>query len=223
MKKLIKTDINNFYKDLGSSKEEKKVNEEIKKLKKQVAISCIYFFIDVKKEYVANGFLYIGQTNSIKNRILNYKNKNSELYIKLLKRLGLYELYPQLYEDEDGYVVERETNVNTEILEFINDPERCKLIIKKRRKAETDEQRKKIEKMYINRYYPLLNKVPWHPFKSSMRRFYMNQMHPEKDQRSQLPVYCLHTGDIMNNPTEQEIRAFNGQKYDSRVKGIKII
>ena len=146
MKKLIKTDINNFYKDLGSSKEEKKVNEEIKKLKKQVAISCIYFFIDVKKEYVANGFLYIGQTNSIKNRILNYKNKNSELYIKLLKRLGLYSPYPELYEDEDGYVVERETNVNTEILEFINDPERCKLIIKKRRKAETDEQRKKIEK-----------------------------------------------------------------------------
>ena len=223
MKKLIKTDINNFYKDLGSSKEEKKVNEEIKKLKKQVAISCIYFFIDVKKEYVANGFLYIGQTNSIKNRILNYKNKNSELYIKLLKRLGLYRPYPQLYEDEDGYVVERETNVNTEILEFINDPERCKLIIKKRRKAETEEQRKKIEKMYINRYYPLLNKVPWHPFKRSVRRFYMNQMHPEKDQRSQLPVYCLHTGDIMNNPTEQEIRAFNGQKYDSRVKGIKII
>ena len=70
MKKLIKTDINNFYKDLGSSKEEKKVNEKIKKLKKQVAISCIYFFIDVKKEYVANGFLYIGQTNSIKNRTL---------------------------------------------------------------------------------------------------------------------------------------------------------
>ena len=30
MKKLIKTDINNFYKDLGYSKEEKKVNEEIK-------------------------------------------------------------------------------------------------------------------------------------------------------------------------------------------------
>ena len=223
MKKLIKTDINNFYKDLGSSKEEKKVNEKIKKLKKQVAISCIYFFIDVKKEYVANGFLYIGQTNSIKNRILNYKNKNSELYIKLLKRLGLYSPYPELYEDEDGYVVERETNVNTEILEFINDPDRCKLIIKKRRKAETDEQRKKIEKRYINRYYPLLNKVPWHPFKRSVRRFYMNQMHPEKDQRSQLPVYCLHTGDVMNNPTEQEIRAFNGQKYDSRVKGIKII
>ena len=51
MKKLIKTDINNFYKDLGSSLEEKKANEEIKKLKKQVAISCIYFFVDVKIEF----------------------------------------------------------------------------------------------------------------------------------------------------------------------------
>ena len=29
---------------------------------------------------------------------------------------------------------------------------------------------KKIEKMYINRYYPLLNKVPWHPFKRSVRK-----------------------------------------------------
>ena len=77
--------------------------------------------------------------------------------------------------------------------------------------------------MYINRYYPLLNKIPWHHFKRSVRRYYMNQMHPEKDQRSQLPVYCQYTGDIMDNPTEQEIRAFNVQKYDSRIKGIKII
>ena len=225
MKKLIKTDINNFYKDLGYSKEEKKVNEEIKKLKKKVAKSCIYFFIDVKRQYAPNGFLYIGQTNSIKNRILNYKGKNSELYIKLQKRLGSFNPYAEWeqYEDDYGNIITAEKEEDVELMEFVNDPERCKLIIKTRRKTETEEQRKKIEKMYINRYYPLLNKVPWHPFKRSVRRYYMNQMHPEKDQRSQLPVYCLYTGDIMNNPTEQEIRAFNGQKYDSRVKGIKII
>ena len=223
--KTIKTNINNFYTDVGSSEEEKKANEEIKKLKKKVAISCIYFFIDVKRQYAPNGFLYIGQTNSIKNRILNYKNKKSELYIKLQKRLGLFNPYYEMeqYQDDYGIMLTRERDENIQLMEFINDSERCKLIIKTRRKKETEEQRKKIEKMYINRYYPLLNKIPWHPFKRSVRRYYMNQMHPEKDQRSQLPVYCQYTGDIMDNPTEQEIRAFNVQKYDSRIKGIKII
>ena len=138
MKKLIKTDINNFYKDLGYSKEEKKVNEEIKKLKKKVAKSCIYFFIDVKRQYAPNGFLYIGQTNSIKNRILNYKGKNSELYIKLQKRLGSFNPYAEWeqYEDDYGNIITAEKEEDVELMEFVNDPERCKLIIKTRKKAE---------------------------------------------------------------------------------------
>ena len=47
-------------------------------------------------------------------------------------------------------------------------------------------------------------------------------MHPEKNQRSKLPVYCLHTGDVFEGPTEIEIRNLNKQKYDSKVEGIKI-
>ena len=212
MKKVIKTDINNFYKHLGSSEKEKEVNKEIKKLKEQIAISCIYFFIDVKKEYAPNGFLYIGQTKSIKNRILNYKNNNSELFTKMQKRIGSYDPYEEFHLEFHSREEIGEDERNIKLRQFINDPERCKLIIKTRRKEETEEQRKKIEKMYINRYYPLLNKIPWKPFSARVRRYYMNQMHPEKDQRSQLPVYCQYTGEIINNPTEQEIKAFNNQK-----------
>ena len=91
-----------------------------------------------------------------------------------------------------------------------------------RKEDEHEVTRKKYEKLYINRYYPFLNKMPWKPFRSSSRRHYMNQMHPEKNQRNKLPVYCLHTGEVFESPSEIEIRNFNKQKYGSKVKGVKI-
>jgi hypothetical protein len=137
----------------------------------------------LKKEFVPNGVLYIGQSKSVKNRIINYKGKkSSEILKKLQKRLNLWDEQWGLhlgYGEIMGPNEEQIIEIN-KLREFIQDPTRCKLIIKMRKKEESEETRKKYEELYINRYYPFLNKMPWHPYKATSRRYYMNQMHPEK-------------------------------------------
>jgi hypothetical protein len=219
--KTINTDLKNYKTDIGVSDLEK----QIETLKQKAALPCIYAFIDIKKEFVPNGILYIGQSKSVKNRILNYKGKkSSEILLKLQKRLNLWDEQWGLhlgYGEIMGPNEEQEAEIDN-LRKFLEDPKRCKLIIKIRKENESEETRKKYEKLYINRYYPFLNKMPWHPFRATVRRYYMNQMHPEKNQRSKLPVYCLHTGTVLEGPSEMEIRNLNKQKYDSKVEGIKI-
>jgi|TARA_R100001463_G_scaffold117690_1_gene173301 hypothetical protein len=209
--KIINTNLKNYKIDIGISK----LEEQIEILKQKAALPCIYSFIDIKREFVPNGVLYIGQSKSVKNRILNYKGiKSSEILLKLQKRLNLWsEYWGQDWGNGEimGPNEEQLIKIN-KLREFIEDPTRCQLIIKLRKKDESEETRKKYEKLYINRYYPFLNKMPWVPYRSSSRRYYMNQMHPTKNQRSNLPVYCLHTGDVFEGPTEIEIRNLNNRK-----------
>ena len=218
--KTINTNLKNYKTDIGISELEK----QIEILKQKAALPCIYAFIDVKREFVPNGVLYIGQSKSVKNRILNYKGKkSSEILLKLQKRFNLWDwTWGQNWNDEIMGPNEEQIIEIHKLREFIEDPTRCQLIIKVRKENEHEVTRKQYEKLYINRYYPFLNKMPWKPFKSSSRRYYMNQMHPEKNQRNKLPVYCLYTGEVFKSPSEMEIRNFNKQKYDSRVEGIKI-
>ena len=219
--KTIKTSLKNYKTDIGVSELEK----QIEILKQKAALPCIYAFIDVKREFVPNGVLYIGQSKSVKKRILNYKGKkSSEILLKLQKRLNLWDEFWGIDcgNGTIGHPNEEEEEEINKLREFIEDPTRCQLIIRIRKEHESEETRKKYEKLYINRYYPFLNKMPWYPFSPSARRFYMNQMHPEKNQRNKLPVYCLHTGEVFEGPSETEIRNLNKQKYDSRIEGIKI-
>tara|TARA_R110000803_G_scaffold165302_1_gene228850 strand:+ start:104 stop:841 length:738 start_codon:yes stop_codon:yes gene_type:complete len=220
--KTINTSLKNYKTDIGVSELEK----QIEILKQKAALPCIYAFIDIKREFVPNGFLYIGQSKSIKNRMLNYKGiKSSEILLKLQKRFNLWDEYWGI-DCGNGMIghpsEEKEEKIN-KLREFIEDPTRCGLKIQPRRKHESEETRKKYERLYINRYYPFLNKEPWKGgWRRNHRKFYMNQMHPEKNQRSKFPVHCLHTGEVFREPSETEIRNLNKQKYDSKIEGIKI-
>jgi|TARA_Y100000296_G_scaffold82849_1_gene112641 hypothetical protein len=206
-KRIINTSLRDYEKDLGISELEK----QIEILKKQAALGCLYSFIDVKREFVPNGVLYMGQSQEIKSRMIFYRKQKSELLEKLQKRLNLWD-YHWGMEHPDGGVMGPDDKTEEEInklREFIRDPERCRLIIRAKEEFNDPEVRKKWEKLYINRYKPLLNKIPWHPFRASRRRFYMNQLHPDPEQRNPLPVYCLHTGDVLAAPTEEYITQFN--------------
>jgi len=202
-KRTINTSLRDYKKDLGISEIEKKIERLKKKLNKE--LGCLYAFIDIKKEFVPNGVLYIGQSQSVKNRMVFYKSrKNSELLVKLQKRFNLWDEYEAGW----GPSNETEEEINT-LREFIRDPERCQLVIRAQEGFKDPETRKKWEKLYINRFMPLLNKTPWKPFQAAHRRFYMNQLHPDPEQRNKTPVYCLHTHGIRDNPTEDYIKAFN--------------
>ena len=220
--KTINTSLKNYKTDIGVSELEK----QIEILKQKAALPCIYAFIDIKREFVPNGALYIGQSKSVKNRMINYKGKKtSEILLKLQKRFNLWDWTwgqdwgnGEIMRPNEEQIIE----IN-KLRKFIEDPKRCKLLIKLRKKDESEETRKKIESLYIKRYMPFLNKEPWKGgWRRNHRKFYMNQMHPEKNQRSKFPVHCLHTGEVFRDPSEMEIRNFNKQKYDSRVEGIKI-
>ena len=76
-KKIINTSIKDYKEDLGVSKLEKKIEKIKKEMEKET--SCIYAFIDVKKEFVLNGVLYIGQSKAIKNRLVFYKKQSLPL------------------------------------------------------------------------------------------------------------------------------------------------
>ena len=82
-KRIINTSLRDYEKDLGVSELEK----QIEILKKQAALGCLYSFIDVKREFVPNGALYMGQSQAIKNRMVFYRKQKSELLEKLQKRL----------------------------------------------------------------------------------------------------------------------------------------
>ena len=216
MKRIINTSLRDYKKDLGVSDLEKKIEILKKQLNKE--LGCLYAFIDVKREFVPNGVLYIGQSQAVKNRMVFYKSrKNSELLVKLQKRFNLWDEYWDMeYEDEYGRPRVAGPNDETEeeidkLREFIRDPKRCQLIFRADDKFNSPEARKKWEKLYIKRYMPLLNKTPWKPFQPSYRRFYMNQLHLDPAQRNKTPVYCLHTHEIRDNPTEEYIAHFNGR------------
>ena len=211
--KTIRTSLKQFNKDLGYEK----INYKIKQLKKErdKKISVIYAFIDVNKEFVPNGVLYVGQSGSVKNRMLFYKKQASELLNKLQKRHNLWSVYWGIeHEDDYGGTIVEGPSVSEQLeidklSEFINDKDRCKLIIKFRDINESSDERKKIEKLYIKRYLPYLNKMPWKPYQPSRRRFYMNQMHLNPKLRSKLPVCCNITGSVLDNPTEEYVKDFN--------------
>ena len=94
--KTINTNLKNYKTDIGVSDLEK----QIETLKQKAALPCIYAFVDVKKEFVPNGILYIGQSKSVKSRILNYKGKkSSEILLKLQKRLNLFCNFFKISED----------------------------------------------------------------------------------------------------------------------------
>jgi hypothetical protein len=211
-KRIINTSLRDYEKDLGISELEKKIEIMEKQLNKESG--CLYAFIDVKREFVPNGALYMGQSQAVKNRMVFYKSrKNSELLVKLQKRFNLWGYYWGMeMPDESQGVMGPDDETEEEIdklREFIRDPERCRLIIRANDKFNDPEVRKKWEKLYIKRYMPLLNKTPWKPYQPSYRRFYMNQLHPDPEQRNTLPVYCLHTGDVLAGPTEEYITHFN--------------
>ena len=213
-KRIINTSLRDYEKDLGVSELEK----QIEILKKQAALGCLYSFIDVKREFVPNGVLYMGQSQAVKNRMVFYRKQKSELLEKLQKRFNLWSDYWGMdYEDEYGRPRVEGPNDETEeeinkLREFIRDPERCRIIFRSKEEFNDPEVRKKWEKLYINRYMPLLNKEPWYGgFRGNNRRFYMNQLHPDPEQRNKTPVYCLHTHGIRDNPTEEYIAHFNGR------------
>ena len=204
--KTISTDLKNYKTDIGVSELEK----QIEILKQKAALPCVYAFIDIKKEYVPNGILYIGQSKSVKNRMINYKGKKtSEILLKLQKRFNLWDWTwgqdwgnGEIMRPNEEQIIE----IN-KLRKFIEDPKRCKLLIKLRKKDESEETRKKIESLYIKRYMPFLNKEPWKGgWRRNHRKFYMNQLHSDPKQRSSLPVYCLHTGEIIANPDEEYIK-----------------
>ena len=205
-KRIINTSLRDYEKDLGISELEKKIEIMEKQLNKESG--CLYAFIDVKREFVPNGALYMGQSQAVKNRMVFYKSrKNSELLVKLQKRFNLWDEYwatnGEGPSDETGEEIDK-------LREFIKDPGRCRLIIRANDKFNDPEVRKKWEKLYIKRYMPLLNKEPWYGgYRGHNRRFYMNQLHPDPAQRNKTPVYCLHTHGIRDNPTEEYITQFN--------------
>ena len=209
MKRIINTSLKNYKKDIGISEIEK----QIEILKQKAALPCIYAFIDIKREFVSNGALYIGQSKSVKNRMINYKGKKtSEILQKLQKRFNLWDEYWGINcgDGTIGHPSEEQEEEINKLREFIEDPKRCKLLIKLRKKNESEETRKKIESLYIKRYMPFLNKEPWKGgWRGNHRKFYMNQLHPDQKQRSNLPVYCLYTHEIRDNPTEEYIAEFN--------------
>ena len=205
-KRIINTSLSHYEEDLGVSELEKKIQIMKKQLNKESG--CLYGFVDVKREFVFNGALYIGQSQAVKNRMVFYTSRtNSELLIKLQKRFDLWDEYWTT--NGEGPSDETEEEIN-KLREFIRDPERCQLVIRVKDEFNDPEVRKKWEKMYINYYMPLLNKEPWYGgYRGNNRRFYMNQLHPDPAQRNKTPVYCLHTHALRDNPTEDYIKAFN--------------
>ena len=210
-KRIINTSVMHYKEDLGITKLEKKIEKIKKEIDKESG--CLYAFIDIKKEFVPNGVLYIGQSKSIKNRMVFYRSRNSELLVKFQKRFNLWIHYWGMGMPDGSPGVfgpsERQEKKINKFHEFIRDEERCKLIIKISKNFQDQEIRKQWEKSYIKRYKPLLNQEAWHPFLRSGRRFYMNQLHLDPAQRNKTPVYCLHTHTLRDNPTEDYIKAFN--------------
>ena len=145
-KRIINTSLSHYEEDLGVSELEKKIQIMKKQLNKESG--CLYGFVDVKREFVFNGALYIGQSQAVKNRMVFYTSRtNSELLIKLQKRFDLWDEYWTT--NGEGPSDETEEEIN-KLREFIRDPERCQLVIRVKDEFNDSEVRKKWEKMYIN-------------------------------------------------------------------------
>ena len=86
MKRIISTNLRDYKKDFGTSELEKKIEIMKKQLNKE--LGCLYAFIDVKREFVPNGVLYMGQSQAVKNRMVFYRKQKSELLEKLQILIG---------------------------------------------------------------------------------------------------------------------------------------
>ena len=201
------TDLNNFNKDFKVLVDEEEIRERLRQLKKEKH-PALYKFEDLKREFIPNGCLYVGATKDIIARIKNfYKRKAvSELVQKLAIRLGCW--------DSDSNTLES-TKKGKRVEDFIYDPKRCRLIIIEDPKFKNPDTLKTEEKILIFKHKPLLNKEPWYGgFRATHRRFYMNQLDPDPAQRCSLPVYCVHTGGIREDPTEEYREEFwNKNKF----------
>jgi len=206
-KMKTETNLNNFNKDFKVLVDEEEIRERLRQLKKEKH-PALYKFEDLKREFIPNGCLYVGATKDIIARIKNfYKRKaTSELVQKLAIRLGCW--------DSDSNTLES-TKKGKRVEDFIYDPKRCRLIIIEDPKFKNPDTLKTEEKILIFKHKPLLNKEPWYGgFRATHRRFYMNQLDPDPAQRCSLPVYCVHTGGIRQDPTEEYREEFwNKNKF----------
>ena len=216
-KMKTETNLNNFNKDFKVLADEEEIRERLRQLKKEKH-PALYKFEDLKREFIPNGCLYVGATKDIIARIKNfYKRKaTSELVQKLAIRLGCW--------DSDSNTLES-TKKGKRVEDFIYDPKRCRLIIIEDPKFKNPDTLKTEEKILIFKHKPLLNKEPWYGgFRATHRRFYMNQLDPDPAQRCGLPVYCVHTGDIRQDPTEEYREEFwNKNKFwiDAEMREVK--
>jgi len=201
------TDLNNFNKDFKVLVDEEEIRERLRQLKKEKH-PALYKFEDLKREFIPNGWLYVGATRDIITRIMNFykKRATSELVQKLAIRLGCW--------NSDCNTLES-TEKGKRVEDFIYDPKRCRLIIIEYPKFKDPDTLKTEEKILIFKHKPLLNKEPWYGgFRATHRRFYMNQLDPDPSQRCSLPVYCVHTKHIRQDPTEEYREEFwNKNKF----------
>ena len=189
------TNLNSFNKDFKVLADREEIRKKLRQLKKEKH-PALYKFEDLKREFISNGYLYVGATQDIIARIMNFyrRKATSELVQKLAMRLGCWDIHTKaLTPTKQGKRVE----------DFVYDPERCRLIIIEDPRFKDPDTLKREEKILIFKHKPLLNKEPWYGERQGRnRRFYMNQLDPDPAQRCNLPVYCVHTGTILKNPTE---------------------
>jgi len=201
------TNLNSFNKDFKVLADREEIRKKLRQLKKEKH-PALYKFEDLKREFIFNGYLYVGATQDIIARIMNFyrRKATSELVQKLAMRLGCWDIHTKaLTPTKQGKRVE----------DFVYDPERCRLIIIEGSRFKDPDTLKREEKILIFKHKPLLNKEPWYGERQGRnRRFYMNQLDPDPAQRCSLPVYCVHTGGIRQDPTEEYREEFwNKNKF----------
>jgi len=211
------TNLNSFNKDFKVLADREEIRKKLRQLKKEKH-PALYKFEDLKREFIFNGYLYVGATQDIIARIMNFyrRKATSELVQKLAMRLGCWDIHTKaLTPTKQGKRVE----------DFVYDPERCRLIIIEDPRFKDPETLKREEKILIFKHKPLLNKEPWYGERQGRnRRFYMNQLDPDPAQRCSLPVYCVHTGGIRQDPTEEYREEFwNKNKFwiDAEMREVK--
>jgi|10_taG_2_1085330.scaffolds.fasta_scaffold70374_2 hypothetical protein len=166
---------------------------------------CIYIYKDPDCVYVKNGIIYIGEAKSFTNRASSYLS--GELLKKLSKRLNRF----------DPYNKKPRGDCN-DLENFIS---KCELVIRRKSFFKDKKERKKWEKLYIQRYKPFLNQEPWYGgYRGAHRRFYMSQLHKDFKMRCSIPVKCVWTGALRDNPSEEYIQKINN-KFRKEVTMIK--
>jgi hypothetical protein len=166
---------------------------------------CIYIYKDPDCIYVQNGIIYIGEAKSFTGRASNYLS--GELLKKLAKRLNKFDPYTKKLKGDC-----------TDLKAFV---EKCKLIIRRKSFFKDKKERRKWENLYIQRYKPFLNHEPWYGgHKGNQRRFYMSQLHKNPKMRCSIPVKCVWTGELRDNPSEEYIQKTNNKfrKEENMIK-----